>query len=152
MVVAMILSKTLQFQYFWDFNKCFQAIFSPLSFENVWLYLLSARLSWVKTIKNYYKSTLKVCELKAWAKYPPNVSQNVLAVQQKKLNLNFIRVIKIHLLIKVLYRHIQPCISGLETRSVRVRTLNMYTGKINSRILELLLRQSCLIFAPSQKP
>ena len=40
MVVAMISSNTLQFQYFWDFNKCLQVIFSQLSFENFWLYLL----------------------------------------------------------------------------------------------------------------
>ena len=52
MVVAMISSNTLQFQYFWDFNKCLQAIFSQLSFENSWLYLLGARLFWLKTIKN----------------------------------------------------------------------------------------------------
>ena len=44
MVVAMISSNTLQFQYFWDFNKCFQKIFSQLNFENFWLYLLGARL------------------------------------------------------------------------------------------------------------
>ena len=30
----------LQFQYFWDFNKYFQAIFSQLSFGNFWLYVL----------------------------------------------------------------------------------------------------------------
>ena len=30
----------LKFKYFWDFNKCLQAIFSHLSFENFWLYLL----------------------------------------------------------------------------------------------------------------
>ena len=59
---------TLQFQYFWDFNNCPQAIFSQLSFENFWLYLLGARLFWLKIIKNYYKSPLKVCELKAWVK------------------------------------------------------------------------------------
>ena len=40
MVVAMISSNTLRFQYFWDFNKCLRAIFSQLSFENFWLYLL----------------------------------------------------------------------------------------------------------------
>ena len=68
MVVAMISSHTLQFQYFWDFNKCFQKIFSQLSFENFWLYLLGARLFWLKIIKNYYKSPLKVCELKVWVK------------------------------------------------------------------------------------
>ena len=38
MVVVMIPSNTLQFQYFWDFNKFLQAIFSQLSFENFWLY------------------------------------------------------------------------------------------------------------------
>ena len=40
MVVAMIPSNTLQLQCFWDFNKCLQEIFSQLSFENFWLYLL----------------------------------------------------------------------------------------------------------------
>ena len=40
MVVVMIPSNTLQFQYFWNFNKCLRAIFSKLSFENFWLYLL----------------------------------------------------------------------------------------------------------------
>ena len=40
MVVAMISSDTLQFRHFLDFNKYLQAIFSQLSFENFWLYLL----------------------------------------------------------------------------------------------------------------
>ena len=40
MVVVMIPSNTLQFQYSWDLNKCLRAIFSHLSFENFWLYLL----------------------------------------------------------------------------------------------------------------
>ena len=40
MVVAMISSNTLQFQYFWDFNKCLQAIFTQLRFESRWLYIL----------------------------------------------------------------------------------------------------------------
>ena len=40
MMVVMIPNNTLQFQYFWDFNNCPQAIFSQLSFENFWLYLL----------------------------------------------------------------------------------------------------------------
>ena len=31
---------TLQFQYFWDFNKCFRAIFFQLSLKNFYLYLL----------------------------------------------------------------------------------------------------------------
>ena len=31
---------TLQFQYFLDFNKCLREIFSQLSFESFWLYLL----------------------------------------------------------------------------------------------------------------
>ena len=42
MAVAMISSNTLQFQYFWDFNKCLQAVFSQSSFENFWLHLLGA--------------------------------------------------------------------------------------------------------------
>ena len=61
MVVVMIPSNTLQFQYFWDFNKCLQAIFSQLSFENFWLYLLGARLFYLKIIKSYYKSPIAVC-------------------------------------------------------------------------------------------
>ena len=44
MVVATISSNTLQFQYFWCFNKCLQATFSQLRFEHFWLYLLGARL------------------------------------------------------------------------------------------------------------
>ena len=40
MVVVMIPSNTLQFQYFWDFNKCLQAIFTQLRFESRWLYIL----------------------------------------------------------------------------------------------------------------
>ena len=58
------IKKYLQFQYFWDFSKCLQAIFFQLSFENLWLYLLGATLFLLKIIKNYYKSLLKVCELK----------------------------------------------------------------------------------------
>ena len=39
MVANLRQRNTLQFQYFWDFNKCLRAIFSQLSFENFWLYL-----------------------------------------------------------------------------------------------------------------
>ena len=60
MVVAMISSNTLQFQYFWDFDKCLQVIFSQLSFENFWLHLSGE----VVTTQDYYNSPLKVCELK----------------------------------------------------------------------------------------
>ena len=49
MVVAMISGNTLQF--------------SQLSFESFG-YLLRAGLFCLKIIKNYYKSPLKVCELK----------------------------------------------------------------------------------------
>ena len=52
MVVIMIASNTLQFQYFWDFNK--------LSFENFWLYFLGK----VAMTQHYYKSPLKVSKLK----------------------------------------------------------------------------------------
>ena len=44
MVVPIISINTLQFQYFWDFNKCRQAIFFQLRFEKFWLYILGARL------------------------------------------------------------------------------------------------------------
>ena len=67
-LLSLMSSNTLQFQYFWDFNKYLQVIFSQLSFENFWLYLLGARLSWLKIIKNYYNSPLKVCGLKVWVK------------------------------------------------------------------------------------
>ena len=40
MVVNLRQRNTLQFQYFGDFNKYLQKIFSELSFENFWLYLL----------------------------------------------------------------------------------------------------------------
>ena len=93
MVVFMIPSNTIQFQYFWDFNKCIRAIFSELSFKNLWL-LFWVRLFWLKIIKNCFKSPLKVCELKVWVKQPPDVFQNVETFQQRKPNLNFIRVIK----------------------------------------------------------
>ena len=59
MMVAMISSNTLQFQYFWDFNKFLQAIFSQLSFENFWLYLLGAMLFWHKIIKIIISHLLK---------------------------------------------------------------------------------------------
>ena len=48
----MIPGDTLQFQYFWDFNKCFQAIFSQLSLENFGLYLLGE----VVMTQNYLKN------------------------------------------------------------------------------------------------
>ena len=45
----MIPNNTLHFQYSWDFNKCLREIFSQLSFENFWLYLLGE----VVMTKNY---------------------------------------------------------------------------------------------------
>ena len=44
-------SNTLQFQYFWDLNKCLQAIFSQLPFENFLLHLLGV----VGMTQSYYK-------------------------------------------------------------------------------------------------
>ena len=39
--VCLIPSNTLQFQYFWDFNKCLEAIFSQLTFGYIfWMRLL----------------------------------------------------------------------------------------------------------------
>ena len=81
--LAMIWSNTLQFEYFRDFNKCLQAIFFQLSFEKLWLYLLGARLFWIKIIKNYYQSPPKVYQM-----YSKKLRQF------RKPNLNFIRVIK----------------------------------------------------------
>ena len=89
----MISSNTLQFQYFWDFNKCLQVIFSQLSFKNFWLCLLVARLFWLKIIKNYFKSPLKVCELKVWVR-----KGSLISISSESS--------KIYLLIKVLYRPI----------------------------------------------
>ena len=40
MAVNMRQRNTLQFQYFWEFNKVLRATFSQLTFENFWLYLL----------------------------------------------------------------------------------------------------------------
>ena len=54
-MVIMRPSNTLQFQCFWDFNKCLGAIFSQLSFENFWLYILGE----VAMTQNYFKSPLR---------------------------------------------------------------------------------------------
>ena len=59
MMVFMIPSSNLQFQYFWDFNICIQAIFSQLIFQNFWLYLSGN----VVITQNYYKSPPIVSEL-----------------------------------------------------------------------------------------
>ena len=67
---------------------------SQLRFDNFWLYPLGGSFFWLEIIKNYYNSPSKVCELKVWVKQPPDVFQNVKKVQQMKLNLSFIRVIK----------------------------------------------------------
>ena len=40
MVANLRQRNTLQIQYFLDFNKYLRAIFSQLSFEDFWLYLL----------------------------------------------------------------------------------------------------------------
>ena len=65
MVIVMIPNNTLQFRYIWHFNKCLQlqAISPPLNLDNFWLYLLG-EVVMTQIIKNYYKSPLKVCELK----------------------------------------------------------------------------------------
>ena len=59
MVVNLRQRNTLQFQYFWDFNKCLRAIFSQFSFENFWLYFLgevpvTQKLS--RMTQKYFKS------------------------------------------------------------------------------------------------
>ena len=54
----------LQFQYF---NKCLLAIFAQLSWKYLAIYF-GWGLFWLQIIKIYYKSPLKVCELKVWVK------------------------------------------------------------------------------------
>ena len=59
MVVNLRQRNTVQGQYFWDYNKCLQAIFSQLSFENFWLYLLGEAVM----TQNYYKSVYQKSKL-----------------------------------------------------------------------------------------
>ena len=59
MVVIIKPSNTVQFQYYWNFSKCIRAIFSQLSFENFWLYLLGE----VVMTQNYYKSVYQKSKL-----------------------------------------------------------------------------------------
>ena len=66
LIIQSAIFTSAAFEAFADFNKCLQATFAQLSFENFWLYLLSARLFRLNFIKDYYKSLLKVCELKVW--------------------------------------------------------------------------------------
>ena len=54
----MIPNNTLHFQYSWDFNKCLREIFSQLSFENFWLYLLGE----VVMTEKLLKATQKYCK------------------------------------------------------------------------------------------
>ena len=88
----MISNNTLQFQYFQDFNKFLQTIFSQLSFENFWLYLLGAKLFLHKVkiiICHILKSAIQRSKLSSHQMF-----QNVKTVQQRKPHLSFIRVIK----------------------------------------------------------
>ena len=52
MAVNLRQRNTVQGQYFWDYNKCLQAIFSQLSFENFWLYLLGEIVMTQKLLKS----------------------------------------------------------------------------------------------------
>ena len=92
--------KKKKFQYFWDFNKCIQAVFFQLSFEHFWLYHLGASLLWLKIIKNYYKSALKVCKwissLQMHSKMLSQINKGSLISVSSKSS-------KIYLWIKVLY-------------------------------------------------
>ena len=62
MMVVMIPSNTLQFQYFLDLIN-FPEQSLPKQVLKISGYIFWVRLLWVKIIKNYYKSPLKVCEL-----------------------------------------------------------------------------------------
>ena len=117
-MLVIIPSSNLQFQYLCNFNKCLPAIISQkfwklLAISFVRLYLLSGytsgyifwvRLSWFKIIKKYYKSSLKICELKVWI----NQMSSKMLKQYSKWSLISIssESSSIHLLIKVLYRPI----------------------------------------------
>ena len=107
MVVPIISINTLQFQYFWDFNKCLQAISSQLSLENFQQYRLVARLFSLKIIKNYCKLPLKVCGLKGSELITHQMYSKIL---RQFSNRGLISISsessKIHLLITVLYRSI----------------------------------------------
>ena len=66
MVVNLRQRNNIQFQYFWDFNKCLQAIFSQLRFQNLWLHLLGEIVMTKKLLKMAQKKShlaLKVHEL-----------------------------------------------------------------------------------------
>ena len=58
MVFIMRQSNTLQFQYFLDFIKCLQLIFSKLSFGNLWVHLLvevAMTQNLLKITEKYFK-------------------------------------------------------------------------------------------------
>ena len=98
----MISSNTLQFQYFWDFNKCLLALFSQLSFENFWLYLFVATLFWLKIIKNI-SHLLKFVNLRSELSSHQMYSKMLRQFSKWSLISISSESSKIHLLIKVLY-------------------------------------------------
>ena len=104
MVVAMISSNTLQFQYFWDF--CLQALFSQLSFENFWLYLLVATLFWLKIIKNIISHLLSFVNLRFELSSHQTYSKMLRQFSKGSLISISSESSKIHLLIEALYRNI----------------------------------------------
>ena len=57
MVVNLRQRNNLQFQCFRDFNKCVRAIFSQLSFQNFWLYLLGEIVMTQKLLKMTQKKS-----------------------------------------------------------------------------------------------
>ena len=110
----------IKFQYFWDFNKCLQAIFSQLIFENFWLYRLGARLFWPKiTKKNHLlKSVNWRSELSSHQIYSKMLRKerkgSLISISSESS--------KIHLLIKVLYR---PICFDLCRRYILLYALNV---------------------------
>ena len=65
MVATLRQRNTLHFQYFWDINKFLQAIFSQLSFENLWLYLLGEAAMNQKLLKMTEKHFKSPCSGKS---------------------------------------------------------------------------------------
>ena len=100
----LISSNTLQFQYFWDF--CLQALFSQLSFENFWLYLLVATLFWLKIIKNIISHLLSFVNLRSELSSHQMYSKMLRQFSKGSLISISSESSKIHLLIEALYRNI----------------------------------------------
>ena len=105
MVVAMILSNTLQFQCFWNLNKCLWAIFS----QTFWK-LMAISFGWgcygSKFLQTIISHLLKSVNLSSELSSHQMYSKVLRQFSKGSLILISSESSKILLLIKVLYRHI----------------------------------------------